>query len=170
MRAILAILVGCGLIAAGLRMFPDMEDMPTAMAVILTIFGAVTILAGISHLKLRINRRRAYAGGRDRRGTVRLFKPTGDDCDIVYLIFANSHSEWLMSVDAGSIRKVDGNLEEGVPARAYLGEDDRIYGLDIGAVKSLPISPGVPYDGKLRDRVDWAERKKAEWAERASKN
>ena len=75
-----------------------------------------------------------------------------------------------MSVDRSSIRKVEGDLETGVPARAYLGNNDWIYGLDIGQVKALPISPGIPYEGKLRERVDWAERKKAEWAKRSAKD
>ncbi|MBT8427700.1 MAG: hypothetical protein KJO02_06700 [Erythrobacter sp.] len=170
MRAVLAILVGCGLIAAAFGQIPDLNEIPFALAIFIGVFGLILILAGISHAKLRINRRRAYAGGRDRRGTVRLFKPINEDSDVVYLVFANSHSEWLMSVDAASIRKVEGDLVEGLPARAYLGEDDRIYGLDIGAVKSLPISPGVLLDGKILKTVDWAERKKAEWAERSAKS
>ena len=73
-----------------------------------------------------------------------------------------------MSVDLGSLKTVKDKLSEGVPAKAYLGEDNRIYGLDIGSVKALPISPGVPYEGKLRSRMEWAERKKAEWADKAA--
>jgi hypothetical protein len=169
LRAILAILIGCGLIAAGIGISPIFGDIPTSVAVVLTILGVLGVLAGIARLKLRLDRRRAYRGGRDRLGTVRLFRPTGEDDVITYLLFSNSHSEWLMSIGTHELRKVRGNLEEGVPARAYLGEDNRIYGLDIGEVKSLPISPGEPYEGKLRDRVDWAERKKAEWSERARK-
>ena len=170
MRALLGFLVGCVMLAAGLRMFPDLEDMPTAMAVIFVIFGVVTILASLSHAKLRFDRRRAYSGGRERTGTVRYFKPLGEDDATAHLLFANNHSEWILSVDLGSIRKVEGDLETGVPARAYLGNNDWIYGLDIGRVKALPISPGVPSEGKLRERVAWAEKKKAEWAERRAKD
>ncbi|UOR16614.1 hypothetical protein [Qipengyuania aquimaris] len=156
------------MIAAGLRLFPDLEDMPTFMAVIFVLFGLVLVYAGFYHARLRILRRRAYAGGRERRGTVRYLKPLGDDDALAYLVFANSHSEWLLSVDTSSIRKVEGDLSEGVAARAYLGDDDKIYGLDIGKVKALPISVGEPFEGKLKERIEWAERKKAEWAERAA--
>ncbi|MBY6129562.1 hypothetical protein KUW15_12635 [Qipengyuania aquimaris] len=145
-----------------------MNDIPVALAVFIGILGLILVLAGISHAKLRILRRRAYAGGRERRGTVRYLKPLGEDDALAYLVFANSHSEWLMSVDTSSIRKVEGDLSEGVAARAYLGDDDKIYGLDIGKVKALPISVGEPFEGKLKERIEWAERKKAELAERAA--
>lgn len=164
MRAILAILVGFGLIAVGLRVSPELEEMPTVLAVIVLLFGVVIAWAGFSHGLLRIRRHRAYAGGRERRGHVRLLKPLGADDDTAILIFANSHSEWLMTVDLGSLKAVKDKLDDGLSARAYLGDDDKIYGLDIGSAKALPISPGVPYEGKLRERIEWAERKKAEWA------
>lgn len=150
------------MIAAGLGYFPDLKGMPTGMAVILTLFGAIVIYAGLYHGWLRIQRRRAYAGGRDRRGTARLLRPIGEDDSTAYILFANSHSEWLLTVDSSGIRKIANGLKDGLPARGYLGNDDRVYGLDIGQVKTLPISPGVPYEGKLRKSVEWAERKEAE--------
>jgi hypothetical protein len=162
MRSILAIVVGVGLIAAGLRRLPDLENMPIFMSVIFVLFGAVLIYAGAYHGWIRFQRRRAYAGGREKRGTVRLQKFSGEDDMIAYLIFATSYAEWLMSVDSSSIRKVREGLAEGLPARAYLGDDDRIYGLDIGEIKALPISVGEPYEGKLRERIEWVERKKSE--------
>ena len=170
MRAILAIAVGCGLIAAGLRLFPDTEDMPTFMAVILCLFGALAILAGINHGWLRIQRRRAYAGGRERRGTVRFFRPVGMEDDISYLIFATSYGEWLLTVDSSSIRKVRDGLAEGLPALAYMGTDDRIYGLDIGKVRTLPISAGIPFEGKLRERVERIEERRREFGARSTES
>lgn len=170
MRALLAILVGCGLIAAAFGQVPDLNDMPFALGIFIGIFGLILVLAGISHAWLRIQRRRAYAGGRERRGTVRIFQPIGDDDSHVWLLFANSHSEWVLSVDKSSIAKIEGDFDEGVPAKAYLGNNDKIYGLDIGEVKSLPISPGIPYEGKMRAMVERAEHKKAEWAERRNKD
>lgn len=169
MRAILAILVGLGLIAVGLRLSPELEDMPRALAVVILLFGVLVTWAGVNHAVLRIRRRRAYAGGRERRGKVRLLKPVGEDDDTAVLIFANTHSEWLMTIDLGSLKKFEGDFEDDMPARAYLGDDDRIYGLDIGAQKALPISPGVPYEGKLRERMEWAQCKKEEWATKAAK-
>lgn len=170
MRAILAIAVGCGLIAAGLRLFPDTEDMPTFMAVILCLFGALAILAGINHGWLRIQRRRAYAGGRERRGTVRFFRPVGMEDDTSYLIFATSYGEWLLTVDSSSIRKVRDGLAEGLPALAYMGTDDRIYGLDIGKVRTLPISAGIPFEGKLRERVERIEERRREFGARSTES
>ncbi|MBX7527659.1 hypothetical protein [Qipengyuania vesicularis] len=170
MRAILAIAVGCGMIAGGLRLFPDTDDMPTAISIILCLFGAVVVLAGINHGWLRIQRRRAYAGGRERRGTVRFFRPVGMDDDTSYLIFATSYGEWLLTVDSSSIRKVGDGLAEGLPARAYMGADDRIYGLDIGKVRTLPISAGIPFEGKLRERVERIEERRKELGARSTKS
>ena len=169
MRALLAMAVGAFFLAMALGFIPLGDDEPPAIMMwIIGIMGGLTLLAGISHLRLRMKRRAAYSGGRERKGTVRLFSPLGEDSDTAVLLFANSHSEWLMSVDLGSLKTVKDKLSEGVPAKAYLGDDDRIYGLDIGTVKALPISPGVPYEGKLRSRMEWAERKKAEWADKAA--
>ena len=166
LRSLLAIAVGIGLVAAGFGYVRDIDTMPMVMKVIFVLFGGVLIYAGLYHLWLRIQRRRAYTGGRERQGTARLLKPLDEDDALAFVLFANSHSEWLMSVDRGSIRQIESGLGEGLPARAYLGNDDRIYGLDIGSTKALPISVGTPYGGKLKERVDWAERKKAEWAAR----
>ena len=168
MRAILAIAAGLGMIAAGLRLFPDLEDMPTIMAVILLLFGAVVILAGISHGWLRFQRWRAYSGGRERNGTVRFFRPVGGDDDTSYLIFATKYGEWLLSVDSTSIKQVHDGLTNGLPARAYLGANDRIYGLDIGKVRALPISAGIPFEGRLREQFERVQRHRQEFAERIS--
>ncbi|MXO51449.1 hypothetical protein GRI42_09055 [Erythrobacter gaetbuli] len=160
--------VGAFFLALALGLIPLGEDQPpTVMMWIIGIMGALTLLVGISHLRLRMRRRAAYSGGRERKGTVRLFSPLSEDSDTAVLLFANSHSEWLMSVDLGSLKSVKEKLSKGVQAKAYLGDDDRIYGLDIGSLKALPISPGVPYEGKLRSRMEWAKRKKAEWADKA---
>ena len=170
MRALLAMAVGGFFLAMALGFIPLGDDEPpAAMMWFMGIMGGLTLLAGISHLRLRMKRRAAYAGGRERKGTVRLFSPLGEDSDTAVLLFANSHSQWMLTVDLGSLKAVRDQLSEGVPAKAYLGEDDRIYGLDIGSAKALPISPGVPYEGKLRSRMEWAERKKEEWAAKAAK-
>ena len=166
MRAFLAIAVGFGLVAAALGLIRDINAMPMAMQVVLFLFGAVLIYAGCYHLWLRIQRRRVYAGGRDRAGTAQLLRPIGEDDSSAYILFANRHSQWVLSVDLASIRTIVDGLENGLPATAYLGEDDRIYALDIGAVKSVPISPGIPYEGKLRERVEWVARKQAEYEQR----
>lgn len=170
MRSILAILVGLGLILAGLHQLPDLEQVPTFLAVILVLFGAVLIYGGAYHGWLRFQRRRAYTGGRERQGIARLLNPLDEDDITALITFANRHSEWLMSVDRSSIKQVEAGLGDGVPARAYLGDDDRIYALDIGTVKVLPISVGVPYDGKLRAKVERVEVKKREWAERKARD
>ena len=148
----------------------DVDPIPIAVRVIMGLFGGVLIYGGFYHGWLRIQRRRAYSGGRERQGIARLQKPLDDDDSIAFILFANSHSEWLLSVDRGSIRSIEDGLGEGLPARAYLGDDDRIYGLDVGSAKALPISVGVPYAGKLRDRVEWTERKKKEWDARRDKD
>lgn len=170
MRAIIAIIAGTGMISLALGLVPGVDPIPLFLRIVIAAFGAIVILAGAYHLWLRLQRRRAYAGGRERRGTVRLFQPISEESGIAFLLFANSHSEWLMSVDAGSIAMVRDGLDQGCPATAYLGTDDRIYGLDIGSVKALPISVGTPYDRKTRERVEWAERKKAQWAARERKD
>ncbi|MDG5749255.1 hypothetical protein P8Q88_13820 [Qipengyuania sp. XHP0207] len=163
MRAVLGIAAGAVMIAAGLGYFPDLEGLPLAMAVIFTLFGALLIYAAAYHGVLRMRRRRAYDGGRERRGTARLLKPADEDDATAYLLFANSHSEWLMSVEMRSISSKCDALVEGTAAKAYLGEDDRIYALEIGDARALPISPGVPFEGKLRERIERVGRKEAEW-------
>ena len=169
MRAILAIVIGAAFLGLALGFVPlDGDEPPAAMMWIIGIMGALAMLAGFSHLRLRLKRRAAYAGGRERKGTVRLFSPLGEDSDTAVLLFANSHSQWMLTVDLASVKAVKDQLAEGVAAKAYLGEDDRIYGLDIGSAKALPISPGVPYEGKLRSRMEWAKRKKAEWSDKAA--
>ena len=168
--ALFAIAAGTGLIALAIGIIPlGADEPPFAIKVFMVFIGLVMIMLAFSQLRLRMKRRAAYAGGRERTGTVKLLTPLGEESTSASLVFANSHSKWVMIADIGSIEKLKDGLVEGLPAKAYLGEDDRIYGLDIGTVKALPISPGVPYEGKLRSRMEWAERKKAEWAAKAAK-
>lgn len=132
------------------------------------IIALVMLLSGVSHLRLRIRRRQAYANGRDKHGTVRLHQPfaRSTDTTTAVVIFATRYAEWIMTLDANSISGLEEKLVDGLAAKAWLGDDDHIYALDIGDKRTLPISAGMPFTGKLKDRVSKAEQRMARMAER----
>ena len=158
MIGLVTIVIGLAMIAAGLGMFPDLEEIPTILGVIFVLFGAILVWAGIYNIWLGIQRRRAYAGGRERKGTARLFHtPTGDDGS-VYVLFATSYAEWMVSVSTSGIEHLLDDLGgEGVPAKAYMGTNDKLYGLDIAGVRTKAISAGDPFEGKFRERIERAQ-------------
>lgn len=158
MIGFLTIVIGLAMIAAGLGMFPDLEEIPTFLGVIFVLFGAILVWAGIYNIWLGVQRRRAYAGGRERKGTARLFHtPTRDDGS-VYVMFATSYGEWLVSVSTSGIEHLLDDLgREGVPAKAYMGTNDKLYGLDIAGVRTKTISAGDPFEGKFRERIERAQ-------------
>lgn len=164
MRGLLAIAVGMALVAFAAGIMPlDDDPPPLAMNIILGVMGGLAILAGLAHLKLRWKRFHAYRGGIERRGMVRLERQPSSE-GVAYLTFSTSYQEWIMSVDPASIDGILDQLRDGLEGKAYLGTDDRIYGLDIGKVKSLPISAGVPLSRKMREKIDRVERRMREMA------
>lgn len=172
MRGILAIVTGGALLALALGLFSlDGEGMPNAMRWLVGIFGAIITLAGYAHLKLRYRRHQAYSNGRDKRGTARLFRPVNPESDsaTATVIFATSHAEWLMSVDLASIKGLETDLEEGLAARAWLGDDDNVYALDIGERRALPLSAGIPIDKTLKEKMTRTEERLARWDARHQK-
>ncbi|MBX7539802.1 DUF308 domain-containing protein [Qipengyuania sphaerica] len=142
LRAILFIVAGCAIIAAGLRVFPDTNDIPTAMSVILVVFGLLVILAGLHHLWLRIQRRRAYAGGRDRKGEIIVEGLQGEEEDVAQIVFVTKTRKWRLTVDTRSLAKDHRTSGATASAKAWLGDDDLIYAIDVGDRKLLPISAG----------------------------
>ena len=142
MRAIFFIVAGFAIIAAGLRVFPQTNDMPTAISAILVIFGLLIIMAGLHHLWLRIQRRRAYAGGRDRQGEIVIEGLQGEEKDVAQIVFETKTRRWRLTVDARSLAKEQRSGGIRASARAWLGDDDRIYAIDVGDRKLLPISAG----------------------------
>ncbi len=164
MRGLLAIVVGFGFLALAAGMFPLGKDQPPlAINIFVGILGGIAVLAGFAHLRLRWKRYHAYRGGIERHGTVRLERQPSSE-GLAYLTFSTSYQEWIMSVDPASIDRLLDQLEDGLEGKAYLGTDDRIYGLDIGNVKSLPISAGVPLSRKMREKIDRVERRMREMA------
>ena len=162
MRAILAIAVGAAFVAmALLGVGPDGAPLPMALRWAIGIFSLILCLAGISHLRLRLRRRQAYANGRQKRGTARLHRPLHPESDEVtaIVVFATDRAEWIMTLDLSSIKGLEHGLGEGLPARAWLGNDNYIYALDIKGKRTLPISAGMPLDRKLKDRISRAEQR-----------
>ena len=172
MIGLVSIAIGLAMIAAGFGMFPDLEDIPALLSVIFVLFGAILVWAGIYTLWLGIQRRRAYSGGRERKGTARIFATPKTDDTSVYLLFKTSYGEWLVTVSTSGIEHLLGDLEEGVAACAYMGSNDKLYGLDIAGVRSKPLSVGDPFEGKFRERIErvqaLAEKHKRLGAERKS--
>ncbi|WJY17709.1 hypothetical protein QQS45_08620 [Alteriqipengyuania flavescens] len=120
---------------------------PLALRIFDGANGAILLLAVYSVMRFRMKRRAAYAGGRETRGTACLRHVPGEDDSAAHVMFANNHTEWLMSIERGRLKGLKDRLPEGIKATAYLGEDDRIYGLDYA------------FEDKLKERIERAEQR-----------
>ena len=138
---------------------PDGEPIPLALRIFIGAIGAILLLAAYSVMRFRMKRRAAYAGGRETRGTARLRHLPGEDDSAAHVMFANSHTEWLTSIERASLKGLEDKLQEGVKATAYLGEDDRIYGLDIDGRRTKLSGPGYAFEGKLKERIERVEQR-----------
>ena len=135
----------------------DGEPIPLALRIFIGAIGAILLLAAYSVMRFRMKRRAAYAGGRETRGTARLRHLPGEDDSGAQVMFANNHTEWMMSIERGSLKGLEDRLQEGVKATAYLGEDDRIYGLDIEGRRTKLSGPRLRVRREA-ERTDRARR------------
>ncbi len=141
MRALLAIVISVVFMAMAAGFLP-VNDMPIVLRLIVGAFGLILLYGGLYHGRLRLRRRWAYRGGRDKSGEVILPVSMHDDSAIVEVEFHTNYGAWLMTIDAGSIGKVLQHSGDRAKAKAYFGDDDLIYAIDIGTKKLLPLSPG----------------------------
>lgn len=169
MRAILAFVVAAGMLLLSFGIVvPDGQPVHVGLRWAIGVFAVILILAGMSHLRLLYRRRQAYSNGRQKRGKVRLYRPIerGSEDITAIITFATDRAEWIMTLDLSSIKGLEEVLAEGLDARAWLGDDNHIYGLDIGKQRTLPISAGIPLDRKMKEKLDRAEQRMARVAER----
>lgn len=143
MRAVLGLAIG-GLflsVASG-SWLPNGEPVPLLLRIFLLIAGGAMTLASVHHGVLRLRRRAAYQYGTQVKGTIRLAECLGSDDSTATLFFETDGRSWLISVDAGGVFTLEDHPDRTLDARAYLGEDNRIYALDYQKRKLVPLSAG----------------------------
>ena len=146
--------------ALGLLTFP--EPIPLPIRIIFGLMGVVGIYGGIRHILFVFKRRSALSGGRERNGTVTLRGPLDDDSTTAMLCFKTAYGEWLLSVEPDDVMAQKIALQESMPARATVGEDEKPYRIEI-AGKPIPLqSEAIEFKGKIAINVERLERGLAE--------
>jgi hypothetical protein len=154
MRAVLALMIGGVFLTASLNLFVLDEPIPFPLRIILGLFSLILIWAGLYHGRLRVRRYAAYHGGREKRGTLQLTKLIGEDDTIAELVFSTSFADWLMTVDAAGVGSDLEQSDQPAKATAFFGDDELIYGINLGDKRLLPLSPGKPMKhGDAAERI-----------------
>ena len=134
------------------------DPLPSLMRVVLGLFGAALIAAGLYHARLMQKRRMAYARGPRRGGTAVLEGFQGEDADVARIRFVAGDAQWRLTVDAHGWHKAVADGDKEASAIAAFGEDGLLYALDVGDEALVPLSPGKPITGEtrppLRNRLD----------------
>ncbi|WP_271078623.1 hypothetical protein [Aurantiacibacter sp. MUD61] len=162
----MGITIGVAFVALALDFVRVEESMPLLLRWFVGLMGAIVAFASFAHLRLRFRRHLAYSNGREKRGTVRLRGRWDSESGSTVVSFTKGKDEWVMGVDQGTITALRDAGPEGLPATAYFGEDERIYGLDVAGKRAMPLSAGVPLKGKMRERIEGAERRFSRLAEK----
>lgn len=161
MVGLFAIAVGAAFVAFALGIFPMDEQPPVFFRVIFGLMGAFAVYGGLHTIRFRIKQRQAFSGGREREGTLTLRVNPGGEDPMAFAIFATSQDEWMITIDPDLFTGADGSIRESLRARAYLGEDDIVYGLKLAGKQIKLSSPGHPFTGRLRRMVEKAEQRYA---------
>ncbi|KLI62979.1 hypothetical protein [Aurantiacibacter marinus] len=156
-RTLILIAIGAAFAAFALGFVSLGEQPPIFLRIMFGLLGTLAMYGGLHHLRFLFRRRNALAGGRDRKGTLQLRGKLDDESGTALAIFSTSYGEWVLMLDPGKIRARETEFREGVPARATVDEDDRIYALRIGSESFVLQSESIAFDGKMRLAIEKSE-------------
>jgi len=138
--------------ALGLLAFSD--PIPLPFRIVFGLMAMLGIYGGIRHILFLFKRRSALSGGRERKGTVKLRGPLDDDATSALLSLKTAYGEWLLSVEPDDVMAHATALQEGMPARATVGEDEKPYSFEI-AGKTIPLlSDAIVFKGMILKNVE----------------
>ncbi|GMN13858.1 hypothetical protein [Altererythrobacter sp. MTPC7] len=120
------------------------DELPLTMRILLGLSGAGLGWAGLYHLRLRADRRKAYAGGRIVGSEARLAARIGEDDDTATLIVEAGAINWLISTNLKHLPRERLEAGERIAVVGYLDSQDRMVALDHGEHQLMPLSRGKP--------------------------
>lgn len=160
MRTIATVLVGAALFAflAGMPPF-DFKQKPIAFLWPFVIMAGMGLYLWLSYKRLLKKREAAYRNGRERRGTAKLRGNIDGETPRANVLFSTNYGEWIMVVRLDSLKGMENRgLAQGLPAKGFFGPDETMYGLDIGEVRTVPLSQGHAFEGKIKEAIEKQER------------
>lgn len=156
-RSLILIGISGAFFAFALGYIPMDEQPPLFINILFGLFGALGIYGGLRQLRFVFKRRSALSGGRERKGTLQLRGKVDDDSTTALLTFSTAYGQWLIPLDPAKVRGREEELRAGVPARATVGEDEKVYALKIGSENIVLQSESMRFDGRMRIAVEKAE-------------
>lgn len=151
------ILIGAAFLAfAGGAYPPDAAPLTITTRLGIGLLGLFVTFAAARQLTFRMRCRSAYASGRRQTGTVRLLRPVDREMAQVELVFAGETGDWKITVSLRGLKPMVDRLKTGMQATAYLGDDGRLYGLDIGSIRTMPLAAGASLGQPVHGRTGLA--------------